>query len=335
MAEPLISVIIPVYKTEAYLEKCVKSVMAQTYRNLEIILVDDGSPDNCPQLCERLAKQDARITVIHQENAGVGAARNHGLDVCMGEYVSFVDSDDYVHSTFIETLYKALVKYDTDIAVCGIVKTSSRQLPPLKTPVKEENKVTVISGVGAALKIAEDKANLKNFIVCNKLFARSLLEHIRFSNRKISEDLDVTYRIFFVSEKVVLLDKVLYYYYMNQNSTMHTREDVYTYMNDVLAGYDEMCALYVGRDRLQQVKKFTHIKRMDFALEDYFHAFVNHHSQRMKSAHRDYEGLKRKAERMHIPLKLKFRLFEISPALFLAARWGYEIADSFKIQLGR
>lgn len=333
MAEPLISVIIPVYKTEAYLEKCVKSVMAQTYRNLEIILVDDGSPDNCPQLCERLAKQDARITVIHQENAGVGAARNHGLDVCRGAYVSFVDSDDYVHPAFIETMYKALAKYGTDIAVCGIVKTSSRQAHPLKKTAKRGVKVTVASGVDAGLMIVDDKVIYKKFVVCNKLFKRSLFERIRFSDRKISEDFDVSYRAFFASDKVVILDKILYYYYMNQNSAVHIHEDnLHTYINEVFDGYDEMCALYIDRDRLQQVKRATHIKRMDYALEDYFSAFMNHHGQRMKSAHRDYEGLKRKAARMHIPLKLKFRLFEISPALFLAARWGYEIVDLFKIK---
>lgn len=96
MNDPLISVIVPVYKVEKYLDECVESIVNQTYRNLEIILVDDGSPDNCPQMCDDWAKRDARIRVIHKENGGLSSARNAGLDVCTGEYISFIDSDDWL-----------------------------------------------------------------------------------------------------------------------------------------------------------------------------------------------------------------------------------------------
>lgn len=112
----LVSVIVPVYKAEPYLDRCVASILAQTYPNLEVILVDDGSPDNCPALCDAWAQRDARIRVIHKKNGGQSDARNVGLDAASGAYISFVDSDDYIAENFIETLYDLLHEYHTDIS---------------------------------------------------------------------------------------------------------------------------------------------------------------------------------------------------------------------------
>lgn len=115
---PLISVIIPVYKVEKYIVKCVESILAQTYRNLEIILVDDGSPDNCPGICDEFAALDTRVRVIHKDNSGVSDARNIGLNVAKGEYIGFIDSDDWIAPNMYETLLASIIKYDADIAVC-------------------------------------------------------------------------------------------------------------------------------------------------------------------------------------------------------------------------
>lgn len=112
----LVSVIVPVYKVEPYLDRCVASILAQTYPNLEVILVDDGSPDNCPALCDAWAQRDSRIRVIHKKNGGQSDARNVGLDAASGAYISFVDSDDYIAENFIETLYDLLHEYHTDIS---------------------------------------------------------------------------------------------------------------------------------------------------------------------------------------------------------------------------
>ena len=120
MEQELITVIIPVYKVEAYLEKCVESVRNQTYANLEIILVDDGSPDGCPAMCDELAARDERIQVIHRENGGLSAARNTGLDAAKGRYVAFVDSDDYIASKMFEKLHAALIGARADMAVCDL-----------------------------------------------------------------------------------------------------------------------------------------------------------------------------------------------------------------------
>ena len=113
--EPLISVIVPVYKVEQYLDRCVRSLLSQTYENVEILLVDDGSPDNCPQMCDEYASKYEKIQVIHQENKGLSGARNTGIDYAKGEYLAFVDSDDKWSPYFLESLYGALKKYDADI----------------------------------------------------------------------------------------------------------------------------------------------------------------------------------------------------------------------------
>ena len=119
MDKELVSVIIPVYNVEKYLRKCVDSVLSQTYKNLEIFLVDDGSPDNCGKICDEYAKKDKRIKVIHQQNCGLSSARNAALDVCTGEYITFIDSDDWVEPTYVEELYNAIKKYNCDVSVCG------------------------------------------------------------------------------------------------------------------------------------------------------------------------------------------------------------------------
>ena len=119
MEEGKISVIVPIYKVENYLNRCVESIRKQTYRNLEIILVDDGSPDACGEMCDRYAQEDSRIRVIHKENGGLSDARNAGIEVAAGEYIAFIDSDDWIDDKMYEVLYHTLLKYDADIAECS------------------------------------------------------------------------------------------------------------------------------------------------------------------------------------------------------------------------
>lgn len=119
MEEGKISVIVPIYKVENYLNRCVESIRKQTYRNLEIILVDDGSPDACGEMCDRYAQEDSRIRVIHKENGGLSDARNAGIEVATGEYIAFVDSDDWIDDKMYEVLYSTLLKYNADIAECS------------------------------------------------------------------------------------------------------------------------------------------------------------------------------------------------------------------------
>ena len=126
MNDPLISVLVPVYKTEAYLTRCVSSICNQTYKNLEIILVDDGSPDRSGEVCDALAREDRRIRVIHKENGGLASARNAGIDAMTGEYAAFVDSDDYILPEMIRTLYDLCIRHQAQIACCGIERVTDR-----------------------------------------------------------------------------------------------------------------------------------------------------------------------------------------------------------------
>ena len=127
--QALVSVIIPVYNVEKFLDRCVRSVLAQTYNNLEIILVDDGSPDRSGEMCDSLAKEDSRIVVFHKQNGGVSDARNYGTTHAKGEYITFVDSDDYVAPNYVEYLMSLITKYDADTSCCCLSRTMKPQIP--------------------------------------------------------------------------------------------------------------------------------------------------------------------------------------------------------------
>lgn len=171
-----VSVIVPVYKVEKYLDRCVESIVNQTYKNLEIILVDDGSPDNCPQLCDSWAEKDSRIKVIHKENGGVSSARNAGIDAASGEYIGFVDSDDYLDSKMYEELVTQLESSASDISCC-LLKTAAVSDGAGKTETFDQN---------SFLNYMFKKGD---YSVCNKLFSKNLIRDIRFSSEiLIGED---------------------------------------------------------------------------------------------------------------------------------------------------
>lgn len=173
--KPLISVIVPVYKVEPYLEKCVRSIQNQTYRNLEIILVDDGSPDRCGEICDELAKEDKRIRIVHRENGGQSAARNSGLSIATGEYVGFVDSDDYIDEDMFDCLYSAMIKAGADLAMCN-----GRIVFP-ETLLKSNESVALGRVEIFTCNKAYDKIiPVLNNAVWNKLFRRKLLSGLLF-----------------------------------------------------------------------------------------------------------------------------------------------------------
>lgn len=178
---PEISVIVPVYKVEAYLPDCIHSLLNQTFRDIEILLVDDGSPDRCPQLCDTFAAEDSRIRVIHQENAGLSAARNTGIDAAAGRYICFVDSDDLVAPDYCQTLFDLLDPTDFDFSFCGVCR-----FPDGSNPVPE--KTGDCFSVTNADYVKMQLSRLTEFGVWNKLFRRELFDRIRFFPGKLHED---------------------------------------------------------------------------------------------------------------------------------------------------
>ena len=204
----LISVIIPVYNVEEYLCRCVDSVLDQTYRNTEILLVDDGSPDNCPAICDEYARQDARVRVLHQENKGLSGARNAGIDVAKGQWLAFVDSDDYLAPDFLERLLEACERTGSDLSVCRWEYVRGEKIPEHGTG---ETRVYTGREMLANLYLPDGAY----FVVAwNKLYRRELFEEIRYPLGKIHEDEATTYRIYDKVRQAAYVDRSLYGYFV-------------------------------------------------------------------------------------------------------------------------
>lgn len=216
MCEELVSVIIPVYQAEPYLKQCVDTVLHQTHRNLEVILVDDGSPDNCPKLCDEYALLDQRVKVIHKLNGGVSSARNTGLDAAKGAFISFVDSDDWIDCDFLESLLRAIKSNAADVSVCGIIKVYPEHY---KTRLFYESD-RVLTGEEPEREILKNDQMSSHLI--NKLFKRSLFDDIRFPEGKNYEDIFVMHRVFAAAKTVAVLKDVKYYYRQREGSIVNT-----------------------------------------------------------------------------------------------------------------
>lgn len=216
---PLISIIVPIYNVEKYLERCVETLRAQTYENIEIILVDDGSPDNCPAICDAYAKKDERIRVIHQKNAGLSGARNAGIDVAKGEYFAFVDSDDYIAPDFISSLYELLRETGCAIAQCRFTYVQGE---PLKS--EENSSFRVYRGESLMEQLYGPEEEATYFVVAwNKLYRRDLFEEIRYPVGRIHEDEATTYQLFHKGKKLAFLDRALYGYYTENTGSITAR----------------------------------------------------------------------------------------------------------------
>ena len=215
MDAPLISVIVPVYKVEKYLDRCVQSIVDQTYRNLEIILVDDGSPDNCGAMCDAWTEKDSRIRVIHKENGGLSDARNAGMAVATGEYTGFIDSDDYIAPEMYQLLFERLAQDGGDIAACGVEMvfedgTPSRMLTKAGSCVLDRQE---------AMTAIVEESWLKQ-PVWYKLYKTELVRDILFPVGKYHEDVFWSYRAVAQAKKVSVFDTPCYFYVQRSGSIM-------------------------------------------------------------------------------------------------------------------
>lgn len=210
MNSDLISVIVPVYKTEKYLSRCVNSIMSQKHKNIEVILVDDGSPDNSPKLCDDLASKHENIRVIHQKNAGLSAARNTGIDNANGKYIAFVDSDDYIEKNMLGRLYQLAEKHSAQVAMLRYLEVTEKSKPgPLRE--KEEK---VYSGEEVQMAFLE----LKIDSVCVGLYLKSAIQYIRFPVGKTSEDIPFNFFVFQNIERFVYVPEERYFYFYHTDS---------------------------------------------------------------------------------------------------------------------
>lgn len=213
--KPKISVIVPIYNVEKYLEKCIDSIINQTYSNLEIILVNDGSVDNSKNICDQYAISDKRIKVIHKENGGLSDARNYGLNIATGDYVSFIDSDDYIHPMFYEILLKMIEENEGDIAQCNLMKYYENNNITNNNDIDFHKQPHILSNIQALDYLTSD---LNYIIVCNKLYKKGLFDKVRFPKGKLHEDEYITYKVLFKSKKVIVTSIPLYYYLQRTDS---------------------------------------------------------------------------------------------------------------------
>ncbi|MGG0177992.1 glycosyltransferase family 2 protein [Gottfriedia acidiceleris] len=219
---PKISIIVPVYKVEPYLHKCINSLLDQTFADFELILVNDGSPDKSGEICDHYASKDNRIKVFHKENGGQASARNMGLDIAKGDYIGFVDSDDYVENDMFESLIENALKFEADVVECGIKIVNGNKVEQ----IQNNNQVEIGDNIFALKGLLNN--GYRNS-VCNKLYKKEIFDDLRFPN-KLYEDGFLAFKIYYLVKKYVFIGASKYYYVQRNESTM-SKQEIFTLRN--------------------------------------------------------------------------------------------------------
>ena len=282
MKNDLISIIIPVYKVEKYLEKCIESVLKQTYTNLQIILVDDGSPDNCGKICDEYAKKDSRIEVIHKANGGLSDARNVGISKAKGRYIGFVDSDDYIKEDMYEILLNLIKKYDADVSICNLYDVIDGN----ECIRNKENGIREYSRIDILKEILLDK-NIQSY-AWNKLYKKELFDEIKYPIRKKYEDIGTTFYVFEKCNKIVVTSEPEYYYLKRSDSLVNnvTESTILDYTEIIIQRY-----LYI-KQNIKELRKYN----------NYYLA------KTLITAHNDIENLENISEEMQQRYKKLYEL---------------------------
>lgn len=329
MEEDLISIIVPVYNVEPYIERCVDSIIGQTYKNIEIILVDDGSPDNCPKICDEYAKKDNRIKVIHKENGGLSDARNEGIKVANGKYVGFVDSDDWVHESMFERLYHELISNDADISCCKLIRCTDEGK---KIEKKFDNKITQYNQMEYLKKFFKIGSQECVYYAPNKLYKKKLLEEDQYPINLTSEDVVGTYKVLLKCKKIVEINYPYYYYFYNTDSITGkgiTKKDfdLIEIWNRVIEITKEKNPNYLWMAELNRYRiDYTLLMRMAFQLKfsEIQNLYCNEYTEMLKSL-KEHKRLLLKSK---IPFSRKITIVLIC--------WNYKLFTKIaKINNGR
>ena len=321
--KPKVSIIIPVYKVEKFLTRCLDSVIGQTLKEIEIILVDDGSPDNCGRICDEYAAKDKRVIVIHKKNAGVSAARNSGLEVATGEFVGFVDSDDYVAPTMFEDMYRQAVLADAEMAICQFAITDGVTDELVHRSSGDDFNVLKFDNKKAFELIADFSCPVQ-VTVWNKLFRRELVQNSYFdTSKRMAEDLEFLMRALFKSKTVVYVPYALYAYYAQREgaATFHADHSIAWYleqnsnitaiMNEVAQNCAAMKKLAIGykcvNGDLSIANAMVRAGKLD--------------SEAVKLVKKDLKNniWEIMTSELHAVKKVQMLLFIVSPALYMKA----------------
>lgn len=247
-----VSLIIPVYNVEIYLERCIESVLNQTYRDLEIILVNDGSTDTSGVMCDNFSQQDKRIKVIHQLNAGLSEARNTGLKYITGDFVMFVDSDDWLERDAVSFLLEQLQRNNADMVVGGVSRTSE-----VKQYSQSNIEVVLMNQEEYAKKYFKIGSQSIEYYVWNKLYRKEIVDDILYPSGFFAEDVPTTFQYILKSEKIVVTNKIIYNYFINPNSLTSRFTERYF---DVLKGWDLVCN-YATQNRNKKYIEWAKLNR--------------------------------------------------------------------------
>ena len=301
----LVSVIVPVYNVEKYLNRCVDSILEQTYENLEIILVDDGSTDNSGKICDYYRKKDTRVVVIHKTNGGLSDARNSGIDIAKGDYLCFVDSDDYVDKIFIQTLYCNLHQYETSISAVNL------------SYFDDNNSYRNLNNVNGEPEILSESDSIRvlftNDKYCNyawnKLYKSELFEGIRYPVGKKMEDLGTTYLLIEKARKIVYNPKPLYYYYQRSDSILH-KPDSFFFKDK----YDLTYQRYLNIKKIYPMLR----ENYDFYVNSVFECYRYLDDQIQYEARNEMKKIWKKVKKEYkVKKRIKYLIFRLNDDLFI------------------
>ncbi|MEH7159013.1 glycosyltransferase family 2 protein [Neobacillus drentensis] len=242
---PIISIIVPIYKVEKYIHNCINSILAQTFEDFELILINDGSPDNCGEICNDFARMDNRIKVLHKENGGLSDARNAGLNIAQGEYIAFVDGDDWIEKDMYKILYQNIKKYNADISVCKYREVSGySEIDSVIT-----NNCKVFNNKEAFDCLFNNKYFASH--ACDKLYKKELFDNIQYPKGKLYEDMFTTYKLFEKINKVVYSNYIGYNYFQRKDGIVKSKFKIekLDYLN-AFEGIFDLCV-----DKYPQSKK--------------------------------------------------------------------------------
>lgn len=259
----LISIIVPVYNVAQYLRACINSIINQTYRDIEIILIDDGSTDNSGDICEEYRRSDERVIVIHQKNAGLSVARNVGIKRSTGTYITFIDSDDYISPDYIEKLYIALHHYTVDIVICDLKKVPEKiEFSDVDYNINKNYKSILLNNCQVIEEVYKPLYHGVDFVSCAKLYKKDLFKSnkIEFPVGRIHEDAFTTYKLLYAAEKIVYIDIPMYFYRIREGSI--TTSDFTLKKLDKIVATKEECDFFV---------KEKQYKLLRYALYDHLH----------------------------------------------------------------
>lgn len=309
-----ISIIIPVYNVEDYLDECILSVVNQTYRNIEIILVNDGSTDRSKEICEKYAVLDNRIIVINKENGGLSSARNAGISKATGEFISFIDSDDYIETTMLDSLRQIIEKYNADIVECSFFDRFTNNT----------NHVTEMSQKEALHRYISSSYYYPNVSVCNKLYRKEVVSGLRFPEGRIHEDYLYQCQAICRCNKFIFVDTSFYNYRVRENSITHKRFDKKDF--DKLTIYKERTS-FLRQWGDEESVDLSSAEEFVILFSLFWKASINKMSE---SEEIKTELLERKEEFNKLNFSLKrrviYRLFYFNPHMYI---WVRNVLDKF------